>query len=167
MPSLDSLTYLIVLSDVHSPFHPRNVARFPSSCISGIQNPESNSLFSVAMLCFSRSSRLLDGRPGLRWPLSSASSSSWRRRYLPAFSNNSQADTPMSRHSYEGVNLIGFNWSCGCFCCPPKEGYSLYCGQLTTGNQLRAGPRHTIRLVRFCSCCCKSGEFLGAGSSPS
>ena len=138
VPSLDNLTYLIVLSDVHSPFHPRNVARLPSSCISGIQNPESYSLSSVAMLCFSRSSRLLDGRPGLRWPLSSASSSSWRQRYLLAISNNSQADTPMSRHSYESVDLFELNWSCGCFCCPLKEGYPLYCGQLDTGNQLRA-----------------------------
>ena len=80
VPSLDNLTYLIVLRDVHSPFHPCKIARLPSSCIFGVQNPELYSLSSVAILSFSRSSRVLDGRPGLRWLLSSASSSSWRLR---------------------------------------------------------------------------------------
>ena len=76
VPFLDSLTYLNVFRAVHSPFHSRSIFRFASSCIFGIQNPPLYSRSSVVMCWSSRSSRVFDGRPGLRWLLSSASSSS-------------------------------------------------------------------------------------------
>lgn len=82
IPSLESLIYLNVFKAVHSPFQARNSAKFASSSISGIQKPESYSRLSISIDCFSKSSRVLDGRPGLRSLLSCESSSIFRWRYL-------------------------------------------------------------------------------------
>ena len=126
VPSLDSLTYLNVFKAVHSPFQACSIARLSSSCISGIQNPESYSLSSAAVDCFSRSSRVLEGRPGLRWLSNSASSSSWRLRYLlavnTALSINSVIDGPLNKT----MNLLHSNWACSCLRCSLEVGYPLH-----------------------------------------
>lgn len=81
-PSLEALMYLMLFREVHSPFHSRKISRLPSSCISGSQKPESYSFSSAAIECLSKSSLVLEGRPGLRWLFNCASSSPCRSRYL-------------------------------------------------------------------------------------
>ena len=67
---------------VHSSFHSCSNVKLSPFCISGAQKPESYSRLSVSIDCFSRSSRVLEGRPGLRSLLICASSLSLRCRYL-------------------------------------------------------------------------------------
>lgn len=74
--------YLRLLKDVHSPFQLCNKSNVCWSCKSGIQNPALYSLSSVNIHCFSKSSRVLEGRPGLRSFLAFISSSSYRFRNL-------------------------------------------------------------------------------------
>ena len=70
VPSLESLINLNVFRAVHSPFQPRSIARVRSSCMSGSQKPDSYSRPSISTNCFSKSSRVLEGRPGLRSSMS-------------------------------------------------------------------------------------------------
>jgi hypothetical protein len=63
------------LNEDHSPFQPRNKFKLSSSSKSGIQNPALYSLSSLSICCFSKSSRVLEGRPGLLSLCSCVSSS--------------------------------------------------------------------------------------------
>ena len=82
--------YFSVQRYPQSPFHLRNFSKLSASCISGAQKPVLYSLSSIAIRCLSRSSRVLEGRPGLRWLFNSASSSSSLLRYLLQFSISQQ-----------------------------------------------------------------------------
>ena len=74
--------YFRVLRDVHSPFQSRSSTRLRSSPTSGIQNPVLYSRSSSSTRRLSKSSLVLEARPGLRSALNFALSSSSRFMYL-------------------------------------------------------------------------------------
>ena len=78
VPSCAIRTYFKVLKDVQCPFQSRNNPKLCSSSTSGIQNPDLYSRSSNTTRCFSRSSLVLEARPGLRSALNLASFSSSR-----------------------------------------------------------------------------------------